>query len=61
MQSLLALPYLGFLGVDKYLHYMHHTHLYEDKSDPAYVATRKVLLSRNNPYYAKGASFFGVG
>ena len=23
-----------------------------DKTDPTYVATRKLLLSRNNPYYA---------
>ena len=44
-QSLLSLPYLGFL----------------DKSNPAYVATRKVLLSRKNPYFAAGKTFNGVG
>ncbi|KAI0650006.1 Six-hairpin glycosidase-like protein [Trametes meyenii] len=43
--SLLSLPYLGFL----------------DKSHPAYVKTRKVLLSRNNPYYAAGKNFSGIG
>ncbi|KAF7373491.1 Glycoside hydrolase family 125 protein [Mycena sanguinolenta] len=43
--SLLSLPYLGFL----------------DKTHPAYVATRKLLLSRGNPYYAKGAKFEGIG
>ncbi|EJD01025.1 uncharacterized protein FOMMEDRAFT_21486 [Fomitiporia mediterranea MF3/22] len=43
--SLLSLPYLGFLN----------------KTDPAYVATRQVLLSRQNPYFAKGPSFFGIG
>lgn len=43
--SLLSLPYLGFL----------------DKSDPTYVTTRKLLLSRRNPYYAAGKSFKGIG
>ncbi|KAG6832973.1 hypothetical protein H0H92_004857 [Tricholoma furcatifolium] len=43
--SLLSLPYLGFL----------------DKDHPAYVATRQVLLSRGNPYYAAGKNFSGVG
>ncbi|KAJ7240129.1 Six-hairpin glycosidase-like protein, partial [Mycena haematopus] len=43
--SLLSLPYLGFL----------------DKTHPAYVATRKLLLSKGNPYYAKGANFMGIG
>jgi len=43
--SLLSLPYLGFL----------------DRSDPAYIATRKLLLSRNNPYYVVGKTFNGVG
>ncbi|KAI0068999.1 hypothetical protein BV25DRAFT_1792433 [Artomyces pyxidatus] len=43
--SLLSLPYLGFLA----------------KDHPTYVATRKVLLSRLNPYYAAGKSFGGVG
>ncbi|KAJ2994931.1 hypothetical protein NUW54_g7472 [Trametes sanguinea] len=44
-QSLLSLPYLGFLK-------MNH---------PAYVATRKLLLSRKNPYYAAGKNFSGIG
>ncbi|KAJ7496343.1 hypothetical protein B0H11DRAFT_1801467 [Mycena galericulata] len=43
--SLLSLPYLGFL----------------EKTHPAYVATRKVLLSRGNPYYAAGRNFSGIG
>jgi meiotically up-regulated gene 157 (Mug157) protein len=43
--SLLALPYLGFLN----------------KTHPAYLATRKKLLSRNNPYFAAGANFSGIG
>ncbi|KAF8137731.1 Six-hairpin glycosidase-like protein [Mycena galopus ATCC 62051] len=43
--SLLSLPYLGFL----------------DMSNPSYVATRKLLLSRGNPYYAQGAHFRGIG
>jgi len=43
--SLLALPYLGFL----------------EKTDPAYVATRKILLSRQNPYFAAGKNFSGIG
>jgi len=43
--SLLSLPYLGFL----------------DRDQPDYVATRKLLLSRNNPYYAAGKNFSGIG
>uniref|UniRef100_A0A8H7XWY9 Glycoside hydrolase family 125 protein n=1 Tax=Psilocybe cubensis TaxID=181762 RepID=A0A8H7XWY9_PSICU len=43
--SLLSLPYLGFL----------------DKQHPAYVATRKLLLSKGNPYYAAGQKFNGIG
>ncbi|KAF5321078.1 hypothetical protein D9619_000858 [Psilocybe cf. subviscida] len=43
--SLLSLPYLGFL----------------DKNDAAYVATRKLLLSNRNPYYAAGKKFNGIG
>ncbi|KAL0061344.1 hypothetical protein AAF712_011861 [Marasmius tenuissimus] len=43
--SLLSLPYLGFL----------------DRQDPAYIATRNVLLSKKNPYYSKGDHFGGVG
>ncbi|TBU48512.1 Six-hairpin glycosidase-like protein [Dichomitus squalens] len=42
--SLLALPYLGFLN----------------KTHPAYQATRKVVWSRANPYYA-ARNFSGVG
>jgi hypothetical protein len=45
LESLLSLPYLGFL----------------DKHHPAYVATRKILLSAKNPYYAAGEKFRGVG
>ncbi|KAL0581969.1 hypothetical protein V5O48_000027 [Marasmius crinis-equi] len=43
--SLLSLPYLGFL----------------DARHPIYVATRKMITSNHNPYFAKGASFSGVG
>ncbi|KAF9483987.1 hypothetical protein BDN70DRAFT_798797 [Pholiota conissans] len=43
--SLLSLPYLGFLN----------------KTHPAYIATRKLLLSRGNPYFAAGKSFNGIG
>jgi uncharacterized protein len=43
--SLLSLPYLGFLN----------------KTDSAYLATRKLLLSRANPYFAAGTNFSGIG
>ncbi|KAG9128121.1 hypothetical protein FRC07_004737 [Ceratobasidium sp. 392] len=43
--SLLSLPYLGFLN----------------KSDPTYKKTKQMILSRANPYYAKGKTFFGTG
>ncbi|KAJ8523499.1 hypothetical protein ONZ45_g18 [Pleurotus djamor] len=45
--SLLSLPYLGFL----------------DKKNPAYVATRKLLFSGQNPYFAASriSSFRGAG
>ncbi|KAG6911667.1 hypothetical protein DXG01_007917 [Tephrocybe rancida] len=43
--SLLSLPYLGFL----------------DKNNPTYKATRKVLLSAGNPYFASGKTFSGTG
>ncbi|EMD40522.1 hypothetical protein CERSUDRAFT_80185 [Gelatoporia subvermispora B] len=42
--SLLSLPYLDFL----------------DKTHPAYVATRKLLLSRQNPYFSQGKNFSGI-
>lgn len=44
-QSLLSLPYLGFL----------------DRHHPTYLATRKLLLSAKNPYYAEGGKFRGIG
>ncbi|KNZ74441.1 Meiotically up-regulated gene 157 protein [Termitomyces sp. J132] len=43
--SLLSLPYLGFLN----------------KTHPAYQATRKLLLSAGNPYFAAGKTFRGIG
>ncbi|KAI9574953.1 Six-hairpin glycosidase-like protein [Boletus coccyginus] len=43
--SLLSLPYLGFL----------------DRNDSAYVKTKKTLMSRQNPYFAKGLNFSGIG
>ena len=43
--SLLSLPYLG----------------YTSRSDPLYVATRRVLLSANNPYYFNGTAGSGIG
>ncbi|CAE6488470.1 unnamed protein product [Rhizoctonia solani] len=43
--SLLSLPYLGFLN----------------NTDPTYVKTKEMVLSRRNPYYAKGKMFFGTG
>ncbi|KAJ4472289.1 Six-hairpin glycosidase-like protein [Lentinula aciculospora] len=43
--SLLSLPYLGFL----------------EKDNPSYVATRNLLLSRKNPYFAAGQNFSGIG
>jgi len=43
--SLVSLPYLGFL----------------DMNEPAYVATRKLLFSRMNPYFAAGQNFSGIG
>lgn len=42
--SLLSLPYLDYL----------------DRSDPAYQNTRRFILSRDNPYYAKGI-YEGLG
>ncbi|KIM45997.1 glycoside hydrolase family 125 protein [Hebeloma cylindrosporum] len=43
--SLMSLPYLGFL----------------DKQHPTYIATRKILFSRQNPYYSAGKTFNGIG
>ncbi|KAG8218384.1 Six-hairpin glycosidase-like protein [Butyriboletus roseoflavus] len=43
--SLLSLPYLGFL----------------DRNDSTYVTTKKILMSPQNPYYAKGPNFSGIG
>ncbi|KAF9535083.1 Six-hairpin glycosidase-like protein [Crepidotus variabilis] len=45
--SLLSLPYLGFL----------------EKDDPAYLATKKLIMSRKNPYYTQGknVAFSGTG
>lgn len=44
-QSLLSLPYLGFLP----------------KNDSTYLATRKLLLSNRNPYFAAGKTMRGIG
>jgi meiotically up-regulated gene 157 (Mug157) protein len=43
--SLLSLPYLGVCEAD----------------EPAYVATRKQVLSSNNPWYFSGTALRGVG
>lgn len=43
--SLLSLPYLGFI----------------EKNDPIYLATRKYVLSENNPYYFVGKAGHGIG
>ncbi len=43
--SLLALPYLGAV----------------DRSDPVYQATRRFLLSEDNPYFFRGKESEGVG
>lgn len=45
MPSLLAMPYFGWC----------------EKEDPAYLATRKVLLSSQNPYYYAGKALAGIG
>lgn len=41
----MSLPYLEFLS----------------KQDPTYIATRKLLFSRQNPYYSAGKTFNGIG
>lgn len=43
--SLLSLPYLGYCRRD----------------DPVYQRTRRYLLSRDNPFYSKGAAGRGIG
>ena len=43
--SLLSLPFLNFI----------------DKNDPIYKATRRYVLSENNPYYYSGKAGYGVG
>jgi meiotically up-regulated gene 157 (Mug157) protein len=44
--SLLALPTMGFV----------------DNSDPVYINTRKMILSKaGNPYYLEGSAFHGIG
>ncbi|KAI9309280.1 hypothetical protein BJ944DRAFT_276014 [Cunninghamella echinulata] len=43
--SLLSLPLLGFI----------------DEKDPIYVNTRKLVLSKDNPYYFKGPRMEGIG
>lgn len=46
LPSLLSLPLLGFV----------------EKSDPVYVNTRKMTLSRHgNPYFLSGSEFEGIG
>jgi meiotically up-regulated gene 157 (Mug157) protein len=45
MPSLLSAPMFGFTAAD----------------DPAYLATRKVLLSPENPYYYSGSAAAGIG
>lgn len=43
--SLLAMPYFGYCAPD----------------DPAYLSTKKVLLSDGNPYYYRGERLRGIG
>jgi meiotically up-regulated gene 157 (Mug157) protein len=43
--SLLALPYLGAYAIN----------------DPLYLATRRILLSPENPWYCKGNAAEGIG
>jgi meiotically up-regulated gene 157 (Mug157) protein len=45
MPSLLSAPMFGFTAAD----------------DPAYLATRKLLLSPENPYYYSGSAAAGIG
>jgi meiotically up-regulated gene 157 (Mug157) protein len=43
--SLLSLPYIGFL----------------DQNDDLYQNTRKMVMSRSNPYYFEGSRGAGIG
>lgn len=45
MPSLLSIPLTGYAAVD----------------DPTYVATRRLLLSDENPYYYRGTNAVGIG
>lgn len=45
IQSLLSLPYLGFL----------------DKENPTYIKTRQLLMSSRNPYFSPSKAFNGIG
>jgi len=44
-QSLLSLPYLGFL----------------DRNETTYLKTKDAMLSAGNPYFAAGSGFSGAG
>lgn len=43
--SLLSIPYLGYASAD----------------DPLYLNTRKLILSRTNPYFYEGKAAAGIG
>ena len=43
--SLLSIPYLGYVGAD----------------DPIYQNTRRLILSKTNPYYYEGTALKGIG
>jgi meiotically up-regulated gene 157 (Mug157) protein len=43
--SLVGLPYVGFL----------------ERNDSSYVKTKNAMFSRDNPYYAVGKNFTGIG
>ena len=45
LPSLLSMPYIGYCG----------------KTDPAYLSTRKWILSDNNPFYYSGKVLKGIG
>lgn len=44
-QSLLSMPYLGFL----------------DRDESTYLKTKDAMLSAGNPYFAAGPGFSGAG